>query len=101
MWVWEEIKNESGIVGNVVYRGLLAGVEFVQDKETKQPFPASAKMANRVFAKALENGLITRPIAIDNTDIIAICPPLIINEQQIDRLLSILGESIKQVEEEL
>ncbi|MDT3424964.1 putrescine aminotransferase [Paenibacillus forsythiae] len=93
----EKIKNELDIVGNVMSRGLLGHIEIVKDKTSKEAFSSSHKVASQITEQAFEYGLITRPIMYNNTDIIAICPPLIINEQQINQLLDILQESIKKI----
>lgn len=93
----EKIKNDFDIVGNVMSRGLLGHVEIVKDKESKEPFAPSSKVAFQIHEKAIDCGLVTRPIMFDNTDIIALCPPLIINQQQVENLLDILAESIRHV----
>jgi putrescine aminotransferase len=94
----DQIKKESTIIGNVSCKGLIASVELVQDKSSKTPFPGTMKTAVKLFESALKRGLITRAIAIDNTDIVAVCPPLIINQTQISQMLDILNESIREVE---
>lgn len=94
----KKIRDELDIVGNFMSRGLIGSIEIVQDKETKKPFSKELNAANQVFAKALDNGLITRGISIDNTDIVAVCPPLIMNENEMLKMLDILYESIKEVQ---
>ncbi len=96
-----ELAKEFEIVGNVMSRGLIASLEFVQDRATKKAFPATVRMANQVFDKAMSKGLITRAITIDNTDIVALCPPLIITREQIGEILEILRETLKEVEASL
>ena len=44
-----------------------------------------------------KNGLIVRAIG----DVIAICPPLVITEQQIDELFDILESSIEEVSKKI
>ncbi|MFC0335577.1 aspartate aminotransferase family protein [Paenibacillus sepulcri] len=97
----EQLKRDSDIVGNVTYRGLLASVELVEDKADKRAFPAAKKAAQLVFDKAKEKGLITRAITIDNTDIIALCPPLTIQKDQVESLIDILATSIADARKEL
>ncbi|MFD1707433.1 aspartate aminotransferase family protein [Siminovitchia sediminis] len=97
----EAIKESSPIVGNVMSRGLIASLEFVQDKDSKKAFDPSAQVAQRVFESALKRGLITRAIAIDHTDIIAMCPPLNITKEQISDLLQILEDSVQEVSKKL
>ncbi len=48
-------------VGDVRGRGLLAAIEFVEDKATRRPFPPSARFAESFAAAALDLGLIVWP----------------------------------------
>ena len=68
------------LVGNVRGIGLIAGIELVQDKTTRVPFPAKAAMAAFLVKKAQENGVILRALPGDT---VAVCPPLIIKEDEI------------------
>jgi 4-aminobutyrate--pyruvate transaminase len=72
------------LVGEVRGVGLLAGLEIVQDKAAKRPFPAKAGAAALVQAKCQENGLILRAMG----DTIAFCPPLVITEAEIEEMLA-------------
>ena len=78
--------------------GLLGGIEFVRDRESKQLFDASAGVARRVWAAALESGVIVRPLG---GDVIATSPPFVISEKQIDRLVEALDEAIGRVSKQL
>lgn len=97
----DDLCKNSRIVGNVMSRGLLASLELVRDKEKKTPFDPSVKAANRFFEKALDRGLITRGIMIDQTDIVALCPPLIVNERQVGDILTILEDCVNALEKEI
>ncbi len=83
--------GEHPLVGNQRGIGLIAGLELVADKATRTSFPPSEKMAFRVAAACLEEGLVVRAIV---GDIIAVCPPLIINEDQIDELAAKLERGL-------
>jgi 4-aminobutyrate--pyruvate transaminase len=71
------------LVGDVRGRGLLAGVELVRDKQTREPFARDAKVGPLCASIAEKNGLIVRAIG----DTIAFCPPLVISEQEIAEIL--------------
>src|SRR6266568_3826787 len=90
--------RELEIVGDVRGLGLLAGVELVSDKATKKSFDVSEGAARRVWLEALERGVIVRPIA---GDVIAISPPFVITEQQIDRIVEVLHVAIQRVGSQL
>ena len=86
------------IVGDVRGLGLVAGVELVKDRGSKEQFDGSTGAARRVWLAALERGVIVRAIA---GDVIAISPPFVISEEQIDRIVDVLDESIAGVTREL
>ena len=62
--------------------GLIGALEIVQDKTTRKTFDASSGVIARLGNAVLEHGLITRALR----DTMAVCPPLIITEAQIDEL---------------
>jgi 4-aminobutyrate--pyruvate transaminase len=80
------------LVGEVRGVGLLAGLELVQDKAAKRPFPAKVGAAALVQAKCQENGLIVRAMG----DTVAFCPPLIITEPEIEELLRRFGKGFAE-----
>ena len=80
------------IVGEVRGVGLVAGVELVKNKATKESFAPVGKIGRMTMARAQENGLICRAIG----DTISICPPLIINEEQIEELVKRLRKAIQE-----
>jgi adenosylmethionine-8-amino-7-oxononanoate aminotransferase len=86
------------IVGDVRGLGLLAGVELVRDQNTKESFDVSAGVARRVWLAALEDGVIVRPLT---GDVLAMSPPFVISEQQIDRVVAVLDHALTRVEKEL
>jgi adenosylmethionine-8-amino-7-oxononanoate aminotransferase len=88
-------------IGDVRGRGLFRSVELVAERATKAPFPASRKLAARLKAQALENGLVCYPMAgtVDGSagDHVLLAPPFIISEAQIGELVDKLARSIDQM----
>ncbi len=84
---------EEDLVGEVRGVGLVAGLELVKNKATKESAAPVGKLGRMVAAKAQEHGLICRAIG----DTIAICPPLIIEQPQIDELVSRLRKALQDV----
>ena len=70
----------------------------MSDKATKQSFDVSKGAARRVWLEALERGVIVRPLS---GDVLAISPPFVISEQQIDRLVDVLHSAIERVGSQL
>jgi len=86
------------IVGDVRGLGLVAGVELVADKATKGLFDSSMGAARRVWLEALANGVIVRPLS---GDVVAMSPPFVISEPEIDRIVDVLHSAIEKVGIEL
>jgi putrescine aminotransferase len=80
-------------VGDVRGQGLIAAVEIVADKNTKERFPAALNMTQRLTDALLDAGLCTR-VALD---CICLAPPLIIEDELVDRIVATLAETIPEV----
>jgi len=80
-------------VGNVRGLGMMAAVEVVADKATKQQFPAEIGMTQKLTDALLDRGLYTR-VAMD---CICVAPPLVTSDAQIDRIVGIIGETVSAV----
>jgi adenosylmethionine-8-amino-7-oxononanoate aminotransferase len=61
-------------------------------------FPADLYIARRVWERALEHGVICRVAGANN---VALCPPLIITKEQIDELVTTIGNAISSVAAEV
>ena len=81
------------IVGDIRSIGLMAGIELVKDRKTKETFEQKKRIGHKVILKARDMGVIIRPLG----DVIVIMPPLIIDRQTLDTLLSVVYDSIKSV----
>jgi adenosylmethionine-8-amino-7-oxononanoate aminotransferase len=93
--------RESPMVGDIRGMGLLMGVEFVMDPKTREPFPANANIASRVYDAALRRGVLTYPIqgCADGArgDHVLLAPPFIISSEEIRMLVDGLREAINEV----
>jgi len=94
--------EDLSIVGEVRGKGLLIGIEFVEDKETRTPFDPAKGVTGRVVDEAFDRGLLIMPGApgmIDGVagDHIAISPPFTVNGDQIQQIVTILREVIIEV----
>ena len=79
-------------------KGLLAAVEFVQDRATKRAFRPELKFAARLKAEMMQRGVITRTRAAAGADpapgdILFFAPPLIVTEAEIDRLVRVARDA--------
>ncbi|HUA86884.1 MAG TPA: aspartate aminotransferase family protein [Bryobacteraceae bacterium] len=90
----ERLRGLGGhpLVGEARGIGLIGAIELVADKETKAPFEAKAAVGAYVAKRAQAHGLIVRAMG----DVIGICPPLIIKEEEIDLLFDRLGRALDE-----
>lgn len=83
------------LVGEVRGAGLIAGLELVADRATRRPFAVIGKAGAAAAEAGHQNGLIVRAVG----DTVAVCPPLIITEDQVDELVRRLGKALDQAAE--
>ena len=84
---------EHPLVGDVSGVGLLAGLEIVRDKRTRESFDPAAKIGERIQGAALRHGLISRALG----DRLALCPPLIIGEAHVDEIAGAVRSALDDV----
>jgi len=97
-----ELAEKHSSIGEVRGRGLMQGIEFVQDKETREPFPPEIQFASQIKETLMQNGMIVEAsTGCDKGvrgDMIMISPPFIVTNQEIDKIVEILDKVIKEVE---
>jgi 4-aminobutyrate--pyruvate transaminase len=71
------------LVGEADGVGLIGGIEMVADKKTKRNFEAAKGVGAKCGQFCQDEGVIVRPLLSDR---IALCPPLVINEAEINEL---------------
>ena len=85
-------------VGDIRGRGLFWGIELVQDRASKSPFPAAEGLARRLWNRAFDLGLVvyysTGCADGKNGDVIMLGPPLIINQAQTDEMVGLLRQAL-------
>jgi len=85
-------------VGEVRGLGLMAGIEFVADKETRRGFANPHTACERVEHEAWERGLYCRAMGIE---VVGLAPPLSIDRAVVDRMVEILADSIEAMEADI
>ena len=86
------LKQRHECIGDVRGRGLLVGLDLVQDRATKAPAP---ELAQRVARTCLELGLMTSVVR-GGFGIFRIAPPITIAKDEIDLALDIFDRAIRQ-----
>jgi adenosylmethionine-8-amino-7-oxononanoate aminotransferase len=88
-------------VGDIRGKGLLIGIEFVQDKDTKTTFPRELGYTEKFVEVALKRGLVVWPNVghADGIkgDLILLAPPFIINQEDISLISSVLSETLEEM----
>ena len=72
-------------VGEVRSIGLINAIELVKNRETKEPFDSKLRTGYQIYKKALEKGVILRPLG----DVIYFNPPLIIERKDMDFVVDV------------
>jgi len=96
----EAIRRKYACVGDVRYKGLFSIIELVRDKTSKEalaPFngtsPEMAKLAAHLKAKHLYTFV--------RFNTVMICPPLVINKEELDYGLAVIEEALALVDQAL
>jgi adenosylmethionine-8-amino-7-oxononanoate aminotransferase len=101
----EALRADSAIIGDVRGLGLLWGIEFVRERESRAPFEAAAQVADLVFDAAYDAGVLTYPIhgCADGArgDHLLLAPPFILSSEEITALAAGLKTALARVEQNL
>jgi adenosylmethionine-8-amino-7-oxononanoate aminotransferase len=99
----DRLAGRHEIIGDVRGLGLFAGVEFVADRATREPFPEKAGLTRRVVRGAMDRGVLILPgVAGANYgrggDHIHLSPPYIVSEAQLDQVTDVLDDTLTEIE---
>ncbi|UTW58093.1 aminotransferase class III-fold pyridoxal phosphate-dependent enzyme [Kordiimonas sp. SCSIO 12603] len=81
------------LVGEVRCSGLMAGIELTKNKETREQYPLEGNVCDAVSQACLMRGVVLRPTG----NVLVMCPPLVINHQEIDFAIAILQEALTEI----
>lgn len=82
-------------VGDVRQLGVMVGIELVADRGTRAPYPAAARVGQRVVRAARARGVVLRPLG----NVIVLMPPLAIAAPDLDLLVDVARDAIREVTE--
>ena len=86
---FESLKKYE-VVREVRGKGVLIGVELVEDMKTNRPFPDGRKLGTALKQTAIENGVIMR---ID-PDWFAVAPPIVSTDEEIEEMCDLIEKSL-------
>lgn len=95
------LADRHAMIGEVRGLGLMAGIEFVADRETREPFPVEAKVTERVAGGLRRRGVLVGSGVPGmnygrDGDHIQITPPLVISETEIDEIVAALDAVLSE-----
>jgi len=95
------LAERNPYIGDVRGKGMMIGVEFVKDKETKEPFPSEMKLGEKLYQKGIENGLILMEcMGIDHGkqgDALLFGPCFEFTEENVDETVRLLEKTVNEV----
>lgn len=80
-------------VGEVRHIGLINAIELVKDKSSKEGFESDLRIGYQIYKKALQKGVILRPLG----NVIYFNPPLVIERKDMDYVVDVALECMKEV----
>jgi len=101
-YLLDELKNafdSHPLVGEVRGDGMLASLEFLENKESLKFFDPAKKIGMQVSANLLKEGVIGR--AMPHGDILGLAPPLCLSRSEADIIVSSLKKSVDKVHSEI
>jgi len=95
----QSLMQKYPLIGDVRGQGLLMAFELMADRQTKAALPKHLNAFNRLVEIAYQNGLIIysrRTRGGLSGDHFLVCPPMIIDDAQMDELIGLLDKSLGQ-----
>lgn len=86
-----KLQQSHESMGDVRGKGLMVAVEFVKDRETKEP---ARTWRNDIIKRAFQKGLLLLGCGENS---IRFCPPLTVNREEIDKCLSIFDDVVREI----
>jgi adenosylmethionine-8-amino-7-oxononanoate aminotransferase len=82
--------REHPQVGDIRQIGLIAGIELVLNRATREPYPLAARMGMRVAEEARKLGLLLRPLG----HVIVLMPPLSVSLNELKTMVRTVTEAL-------
>jgi adenosylmethionine-8-amino-7-oxononanoate aminotransferase len=93
---FKELQNKHSIIGEVRAVGLMGAIEIVKDKQTNERF--QTLLAPLIVTEAAKRGLVVRSVVFDGQDTLVFAPPLVINKEEMEQMMTILSDTFSAIE---
>jgi adenosylmethionine-8-amino-7-oxononanoate aminotransferase len=85
--------SELPCVGDIRQQGLMAGIELVEHRGKKRPFPAARRIGAAVCSMARQRGVLLRPLG----DVIVVMPPLAVELTVLDHICDVVYHCVREL----
>jgi adenosylmethionine-8-amino-7-oxononanoate aminotransferase len=79
-------------VAEVRQHGMIAAIELIKNKGTREPYPWQERRGRIVYRHALSRGVLLRPVG----NVVYFMPPYVITGEEIDLMVSVAAEGIEK-----
>lgn len=87
-----QVLNDHPHVGEIRQKGIMTGIELVQDRDSRTPFESARRIGHQVILAARKRGVIIRPLG----NVIVLMPAIAMPENRIDELCEVTIASIQE-----
>ncbi len=88
-----DLKKKYNFIGDVRGRGMVYGIEFVKDKDSKEPAP---ELTKEIVLKCVESGLMVGKVGLYG-NVLRVAPPLVIEKELIDKSVEIFDSVLSKI----
>ncbi len=96
-----DLLESHPVLGDVRGLGMLWGLELVEDRPARRPFPRARGVTERFLAICQANGLLLYPASDGFNDAVLVAPPLNVAEADLRLLVALVDRSLTELEAEL
>jgi len=101
----KELVEKFDILGDARGKGMMCGIEFVQDKATKQPFDPKLRVSWNFERECLDRGLVTFNCTgcVEGVagDMALVTPPLVTTPAQVDEMIQVFEDALGALQQKL
>ncbi len=89
----DDLKKKYEFIGDVRGKGMVYGIEFVKDKNSKEPAP---ELTKEIVLKCVESGLMVGKVGLYG-NVLRVAPPLVIEKELIDKSVEIFDSVLSKI----